>query len=166
MGRPKLPVEVKRQRGTLRSYDNELVEQEQKLALILPECGLKVPKSITDPKVRKAYKNHIELLHSLGGMAEQKADSSLLEIAYLALQKAYEAQERMSNYDLISDEYEKAEKSFFRNVNKFESIAKDFYLTPKARMQLKLDVLTGSEKQMNIAKQTSAIGSLLQNKES
>lgn len=166
-GRPKKPAALKKLEGTYRKdRDGDRELQEQKLASVLPSGSLKVPKSITDPMVRKAYKNHIELLRSLGEAAEQKADSPLLEKAYVCLEKANMALRGMQDVSMLDDEYQKLENSYFKNLNKFESIVKEFYLTPTARAKLKLDALTATEKQLNITEKKSAVASLLEKKES
>lgn len=170
-GRPRKPVALKKLEGTYREdRDGENAVIEQKMAAILPQKHLKVPKTITNPEVKKAYKNHIELLRSLGGMAEQIADSPILESAYYSLQVAYEYREIMKNPDLTTDEgmekWGAAAGIYLKFMERFEKITKDFYLTPKERAKLKLDVLTATEKEQNIQKNQSIIASLLEKKES
>lgn len=163
-GRPKLPAALKKQRGTLRSYDKDQEEQEKKLQTVLPVTKIQISKEITNPDVKKAYKNHVALLRSIG--AEQRADSVLLNMAYLSLQKAIEIHEQMELYDMTSDEYFKLDKYYNRHLDKFERIVKEFYLTPTARAKLRLDLLTAKEKVLNIAEKKSAVASLLERKQS
>lgn len=163
-GRPKLPVEIKRQRGTLRSYDKGQEEQEKAVSAILPVGKLSVPKTLTDPGIKKAFKNHVELLRAIG--AETKADSPLLEQAYIALQSGKECYEKMEKLDVLDEEYDGLSDKWLKYTAKFERIVKEFYLTPTARAKLKLDSLTATEKQLNIEKGKSAVASLLEKKQS
>ena len=170
-GRPRKPIAQKKLEGTYTKYrDEEREKEEQKIALLLPQKHLKVPKTITNPEVKKAYKNHVELLRSLGGMAEQIADSPILESAYYSLQVAYEYREIMNNPDLTTEEgidkWGSAAGIYLKFMERFEKITKDFYLTPKERAKLKLDVLTATEKEQNIEKNKSVIASLLEKKQS
>lgn len=166
-GRPRKPVALKKLEGTYTKYrDAEREIQEQKLAAVLPSKPLKVPKTITNPEVKKAYKNHIELLRSLGGMAEQIADSPILESAYYSLQVACECQKKMDDPNTNPEDWANNAGAYIKFMDRFERITKDFYLTPKERAKLKLDVLTATEKEQNIEKNKSVIASLLEKKQS
>lgn len=165
-GRPKLPVAIKKQRGTFRNYDKDQEEQEEQLKEILPEGKLKVPKIITNPEVRKAYRNHIELLRALGGAAEQNADSPLLEEAYFCLQESLKARENLQFLEYGSELYNECLSLHFKLFTKYSATVKQFYLTPQARVKLKLDALTATEKQLNISEKKSAVAKLLEEKQS
>lgn len=169
-GRPKLPVAIKKQRGTFRNYDKDQEKQEEQIKAVLPAGKLKISKEITDPAVKKAYKAHVEMLNALGGAAVQTADNPLLEYAYKCLQLSKETEQALKNLDVGNENYFKASESLskqFRSYfQEFERIAKEFYLTPTARAKLKLDVLTATEKEQNIEKNKSVIASLLEKKQS
>lgn len=166
-GRPKLPAEVKKLKGTYRSdRHDEQVKQEHAMAAVLPKKHLKTPEEITDPETLSDYKEAVRMLRSLGGIYEQKADSPVLAAGYLALQKSRALWQQLNDLDILDPEYDKVSNLWFRYSDKFERVAKEFYLTPKSRTQLKIDTLTATEKAMNIVKQESAIGSLLKDKQS
>lgn len=166
-GRPRKPIAQKKLEGTYTKYrDEEREKEEQKIALLLPKGSLKVPKSITEPEIKKAYKNHVELLRTLGPMAEQKADSPLLEDAYFSLQVAFRCRKQMTSEDISQEDLKTVTDIYVKFMDRFERLAKDFYLTPKERAKLKLDVLTATEKEQNIEKNKSVIASLLEKKQS
>lgn len=166
MAYPRKSIAQKKLEGTYRKdRDSEREETENALSIVLPVKELKISKVIQDKNVKKAYKEHIGFLHNLGPLAEQIADSPLLEQAYFCLQEANRIQEHLSTVDMDSDEYTKLEKSYFRFFNVYERIVKEFFLTPNARTKLKLDILSAKEKETNI-EHKSIVSSLLKNKES
>lgn len=167
-GRPKKPIALKKLEGTYRhDRDDERALQEKKLQAILPAGKLKINnKEITDKAVKKAYRDHIELLRCLGGAAEQKADSPLLQEAYWCLQEAEKLKTQIRELDVLDDMYDKLTTKQLKLFSKYEEIVKDFYLSPNARIKLRLDVLTVQEKGLAVEEKKSAVASLLEKKTS
>lgn len=165
-GRPKLPVEIKRQRGTLRKYDLVQEETEHTVKKLLPAGKLKLAHEITDPEVKKNYRDHVAMLRALGGVFEQRADSPMLKEAYWSLQEAFKLMSLISELDVLSDDYDRLTNKQLRLFSKYEDIVKDFYITPQARLKLKLDMLTADEKKIDVESKKSAVSNLIAKKQS
>ena len=163
-GRPKKPLALKKLQGTFRTdRDSPSADISANSAMLKPS-KIAVPKSITNTAVKKAFKNHLQLLRFLG--AEQSADSPLLEIAYRALGESLRILRELEATAPDDKSYAIMQKSFRSNFELFEKVARDFYLTPRARAQLKIDMLTVQEKSLGIKKDESVVEKLLKQKDS
>lgn len=164
-GRPKKPTAIKKLQGTFRAdRDSKAEENAQIPVRILPSSKLAVPRTIRASAVKKAYKNHIALLRAIG--AENAADSPLLETAYRSLGEALRILAALEELDADDDKYRTLLKNYGEHLKMYDSIARAFFLTPKARAQLRLDFLSAREKEIQIKKGQSVIESLISKKES
>ena len=163
MARPAKPVEQLKRSGTFRPDRHAKRETAEKQLTILPTQKLVIPKDITDKKVRKAYRQHIDFLRTLN--MEQSIDQSELDLAYLCLQKAGELRAEFIEKNALDEDFVPIMNRMLKLYAKYQSIAARYFVSPQSRLKLALDALSAKEKEQNIEKQTPA-GKLLAKKES
>ncbi len=160
----KLPAELKRRRGTLnvtREKQNPGAEDViAQTSVILPEdARVAVPKSITEPKVRKFFKETVKNLLSLRVLSA--VDIPQIETMCVTLQKLHEVQAEFMQLDMFDEKFDAIEKRFERLGKRFDELARLFYISPDARTRLKLNDLTLIKTAQEIRKNDNAIGALL-----
>lgn len=164
-GRPKIPTELKRLKGTLnttREKNNPSADVAISETSIIIPAGTKVsvPKTIKTKFVKKYWKQLIENLEVLHVLS--KADLPQLENLCITLEKLREVQEVFSETSVFDEEFDLIEKRFTRLSQKFDLLASKYYISPQARTQLRLQDLNLVKTSQEIEKnKQSAVGNLL-----
>ena len=166
-GRPKLPTEYKRLKGTLnttREKNNPSADSviAQKPSAIFPEeTKIACPKTIKCKYVRSYWKKLTAMLVSVRVLSP--SDLPQLEELCIILEKLREVQSLFSDLDPLEDfdTFEKTQKVFIALSNKFDQLGSKYYISPAARTKLTLDELNVIKTSQDIQKNESAIGALL-----
>lgn len=165
-GRPRVPTEIKKLKGTYNSTrDKEQAEREATVAATLTSKPLRVSREVTLPEVKKAQKKHIDLLRQIGH--EHEADSPELDNAYIALENAIKFRRILADLDIDDDNYDLYMKRYCKFFEIYNTTVQKFFLTPQARIKLVLDSQQMKQNDIQIQKEEqSAIAKLLSQKES
>lgn len=165
-GRPRKPVELKKLEGTYRADRDREQEQTQQIitsapSVILPEGSkISVPKTIKSKYVKAYWRKLTASLIQLRVLSPN--DIPQLEILCLTLEKLREAEQRFSEVELGDMEtYEFLLKAVTKLTSQFNELAKNYYISPTARIKLRLDDLNLVKTAQEIQKNETAIGSLL-----
>lgn len=164
MARPRKPAALKKLQGTLNvTRDREMVESEKILGeshVILPKgTRLPVPKSITDPAVRKFWRNITENLLEMQVLS--RVDLHQMETMCVTLQKLRETEKKFLAADQESPAFETLEKRFERLGHRFDELAAKFYVSPAARTQLNLTDLQLMKAARDLERETSPVDEVL-----
>lgn len=163
-GRPAIPTELKRLKGTLnttREKQNPSADVAiAQTSVILPEgTKISVPKTIKTTYGKKYWKTIISNLGTLRVLS--KADIPQIENLVITLEKLREVQEQFVNCSVYDEEFDLIEKRFTRLSQKFDLLAAKYYISPQARTQLKLQDLNLIKTAQEIQKNESAVSNLL-----
>ena len=163
---PRLPVELKRLKGTLNvTREKEAMKSEKVIAaspLVFGEEVQKIacPKEITDSYVKKFWKNYTKALLSVHAFGA--GDIPQFTRLCIVLQKLREVQQTFATLSVFDEDFDLWEKRYKRLADHFDSLAGKFYLSPAERAKMKLDSLTIKEKELSVTeKEQSAITALL-----
>ena len=144
MPRHKKPVALKKLQGTYRN-DRDGNRAENILNDIVPAAtNIPIPDEIKDEFVINYFKEHVSFLEKLQLL--QNADIPHLIQMYIILQQIREVNKKI---DVIKDkgilenlaDYETLTRIMIKLVEKYDSIAKTFYITPLSRTKMTLDAL-------------------------
>ena len=168
MGNPKLPTELKRQRGTLnvtREKENPSADVLLAHTSVIVQPGDKVPgpKHLTTCEGKKFYKLMIKNLNALHVLS--LADIPQIETMARYLERMREIDKIIKSLDPASEDdidlYDKYDKIYGRLTTQFNNLAAKYYISPQARVQLKLNELNAIKTGIEVAKEGSAISNLL-----
>lgn len=164
MARPRKPAALKKLQGTLNvTRDRAQVESERILGdsqVILPKgTRLPVPKSITDPAVRKFWRNMTENLLEMQVLS--RVDLHQMETMCVTLQKLRETEKAFLEADQESPAFETLERRFERLGHRFDELASKFYVSPAARTQLNLTDLQLMKAARDLEKESSPVDEVL-----
>ena len=109
---------------------------------------IETPAEITDESVKKTYQEHINQLTFLQLLTP--ADLPELDEMYLTLQQLKKVRKELEKENVINDleKYEKLTSLSLRLGKRFSDIAKKYYISPVARVKLKLENETLKQKQL------------------
>lgn len=163
-GRPKLPTELKAMKGTLNTTrEKQNPPSDVVLAdtsIILPiDAKVSVPKSLTDSKVKKFFKETVKNLLMLRVLST--VDLPQIETLCVIYQKFREVQTQFLEADVSNENFDTIEKRYERLGKRFDELAAKFYISPQARTQLKLNDLNLIKTAQDIQKNDNAISKLL-----
>ena len=165
-GRPRLPTELKILKGTL---NTTRAKREQSAdvtiantSIIIPESErVTIPKTITTKAGKKFYKQVVENLKVLHVLS--KVDFSQIEVMTRYLERIRETDEVIKQIEITDiDTLAKYSAIYDRLTTRFDSLASKFYISPAARVQLKLGELNAIKTSQEITKNDNAISSLLE----
>lgn len=163
-GRPAIPTELKKLKGTLNTTREKNNPSADVLiaetSIILPEdTKISVPKTITEKKVKKFFKEVVKNLLTLRVLSI--VDIPQIETLCLTYQKFIEVQKQFIDASIFDEDFDLIEKRYERLGKRFDELAAKFYISPSARTQLKLNDLALIKTAQEITKNQSAIGKLL-----
>lgn len=144
MPRHKKPVALKKLQGTYRS-DRDGNRAEHIINDIIPAANnISVPEEIKDEFVIHYFKEHINFLERLQLL--QNADIPHLTQMYLILQQIREVNikiESIKQKGILENlaDYETLTRIMLKLVEKYDSFARTYYLTPLSRTRLTIDAL-------------------------
>ena len=163
---PRLPTELKKLRGTLNvTREKENAKTDAAVSQTPLVFGGEVqkiacPKEITDPYVRKFWKNYTKALmtvHALG-----PGDIPQFTRLCAVLQKLREVQAVFIELSVLDADFDTWERRYRRLGEHFDSLASKFYLSPAERAKMKIDALSIKEKELAVGeKEQDAINRLL-----
>lgn len=165
-GRPKKPTELKKLQGTYRkdrdtkdlsSADTEIA----KTSVIIQEHEkVLVPKTIETKLGKKFYKSVVDNLKTLHVLS--RVDLTQIEVMTRYLERIHETDEIIRQIDITDIEtLERYSKIYDRLTTRFDNLAAKFYITPAARVQLKLNELNAIRTTQEIKKNDNAVNNLL-----
>lgn len=165
-GRPKKPTQLKVLQGTYRK-DRDTGENASadvaiaKTNIIVKEDErISVPKTITTKAGRKFYKQVVENLKVLHVLS--KVDLPQIETMTMYLERIYETDAIIRDIPITDiDNLTKYSNIYDRLTTRFDNLASKFYITPSARVQLKLNELNAIKTTQEIQKNDNAINNLL-----
>ena len=164
-GRPKLPAELKKRRGTLNvTRDRQSQVRDKKLAtlpaaILPPDAKLPVPKTLTDVYVRKFYKRLTAALTGIGVLSP--VDLPSVEHLCFVLQNLRAVQEQLRTLSVTDTVYDLCLKRYTLLLLQFDKLGAKFYISPADRSKLHLEELTIKKTEQDIAKNDNAINRLL-----
>ena len=168
-GRPRKPTELKKIQGTYRKDRDAGEEESSDLAIsttsVIVQEGetLPVPKTLKTKEGKKFYNLVIKNLREIRILSE--ADLPQIETMARYLERTREADRQLNKLDISNidtlDEYEKYSKMLDRYSKRFDELAMKYYISPLARVQLKLSELNAIRTTQEIKKNDSAISNLL-----
>lgn len=165
MANPKLPTELKILKGTYnstREKQNKSADVEiAKTSVIVKEDEkISVPKTITTKAGRKFYKQVVENLKVLHVLS--RVDLSQIETMTRYLERIHQTDEVIRNIPIEDVEtLQKYSNIYNQLTTRFDNLAAKFYITPAARVQLKLNELNAIRTKQEITKNDNAINNLL-----
>lgn len=164
-GRPKKPVEQKLLEGTFRK-DRDTQSAKTQLVLtqnsfLLQRKSIPCPAEITDEYVKKEWRKFAKRELSIHRLSE--IDIPHMTQVFLVLQKSRRIYQRMLDAEAEDDEEaaERLEKRWLNLVGKYNDLAKQYDITPKARAQLTLDELGAVKAAQDISKGADGISAVL-----
>ena len=166
VGRPRLPTELKILKGTL---NTTRAKREQSADIAIANTSIiiqenervPIPKTITTKTGKKFYKQVIENLKILHVLS--KVDLTQIEIMTRYLERIHETDEIIKTIDITDIEtLSKYSAIYDRLSTRFDNLATKFYITPSARVQLKLGELNAIKTTQEITINDNAISSLLE----
>ena len=166
-GRPRLPTEYKKLKGTLnttREKNNRSADEviAKKPSAIFPEeTKISCPKTIRTKYVKAYWKKLTAMLVSIRVLSP--SDIPQLEELCIILEKLREVQQIFTDLDPLEDfdTFERTQRVYIALSNKFDQLAGKYYISPAARTKLTLDELNVIKTGQEIQKNESAIGALL-----
>lgn len=165
-GRPRLPTELKKLKGTLnvtdeKRYGKSVADSIKNTSVIIQQDErISVPKTITTKAGKKFYKQVVENLKVLHVLS--KVDLSQIETMTRYLERIHETDAIIQQIDIHNiDELTKYSLIYDKLTTRFDSLAAKFYITPSARVQLKLNELNLIKTGQEIQKNDNAINNLL-----
>jgi len=165
-GRPKKPTELKKLEGTYRKDRDSGQVQSADVAIaktsviVAPDEKISVPKSIHTKAGKKFYKQVIENLRTLHVLS--KVDINQIETMARYLERIHEIDAKIRETDIEEMETYQYYSTLYDKVTKrFDDLAAKFYITPAARVQLKLNELNAIRTSQEIEKNDNAINNLL-----
>lgn len=167
-GRPRKPVALKKLQGTYNvTRDREQENLESVVAessiIMDKDSSLPVPKSVTDPAVKKFWREEVSNLLTLRVLS--RVDIHQLETMCVTLQKLREVQAKFSAMSVEDKNFDYVEKLFERLGKRFDELAAKFYITPAARTALKLNDIALMKAAKDLEREASPVESLLNNRQ-
>ena len=159
MANRKVPLELKKLRGTLNTTREKNAEHVEKKLATVPACiyqpGDKVPtpKSLTDSYTRKFFKKLTLALISIGVLSP--VDLPHIEFLCITLQQLRTITQQLQTVSPFDKNYDLWLKRYSTLLKRFDRLGAKFYLTPGDRSKLHLEDLQIQEKQQNLDKQTT-----------
>ena len=164
----KVPLELKKLRGTVNTTREKNAEHIEKKLSAVPACifqpGDKVPtpKSLTDAYTRKFFKKLTVALISIGVLSP--VDLPHVEFLCITLQQLRAITEQLQKISPFDESFDLWLRRYNILLERFDRLGAKFYLTPGDRSKLHLEDLQIQEKQQNLEKQTT-IDLLLANRQ-
>lgn len=168
MPNPKLPTELKRLKGSLnvtREKQNQSADVFiAKTSVIIQEDErISVPKTITTKMGKKFYKQVVENLKVLHVLS--RVDLTQIETMTRYLERIRELDEMIQRIPIADvDNLSKYSAIYDRMTTRFDTLASKYYISPSARVQLKLGELNAIKTAQDIKKNDNAINNLLNNR--
>lgn len=163
MGRIKKPVELKELEGTYRAdRDGERKAVQltiKKTSLLYNKKNIPCPVTITDEYVRKYWKNLTKALLSIHVLSG--ADIPQLEMMCKILERIRKLQTQLDTVEEDIETEEILERRYLKLVEKFDSLAQKYYVSPQARSKLTLDELNVVKTGQEVAKGADVMTNLL-----
>lgn len=163
MGRIKKPVELKELEGTYRAdRDGERKAVQltiKKTSLLYTKKNIPCPANITDEYVRKYWKNLTKALLSIHVLSG--ADIPQLEMMCKILERIRKLQTQLDTIEDDLEQEEILERRYLKLVEKFDSLAQKYYVSPQARSKLTLDELNVVKTGQEVAKSADVMTNLL-----
>lgn len=163
MGRIKKPVELKELEGTYRAdRDGERKAVQltiKKTSLLYNKKNIPCPVTITDEYVRKYWKNLTKALLSIHVLSG--ADIPQLEMMCKILERIRKLQTQLDTVEEDIELEEILERRYLKLVEKFDSLAQKYYVSPQARSKLTLDELNVVKTGQEVAKSADVMTNLL-----
>lgn len=165
MPNPKLPTELKILKGTLNTTREK---QNQSADVVIAKTNvivkederIGIPKTITTKAGKRFYKQVVENLKILHVLS--KVDLSQIETMTRYLERIYETDAIIRDIPITDiDNLTKYSNIYDRLTTRFDNLASKFYITPSARVQLKLNELNAIKTTQEIQKNDNAINNLL-----
>ena len=165
-GRPKKPTELKKLEGTYRKDRDSGIKTSADVAIaktsviVQPEDKISVPKSIQTKAGKKFFRAVVENLKTLHVLS--KVDVNQIEVMARYLERIHEIDIKIRATDIEDKEsYQYYSNLYDRTTKRFDELAAKFYITPAARVQLKLNELNAIKTSQEIEKNDNAINNLL-----
>ena len=165
----KVPLELKKLRGTVNTTREKNAEHIEKKLSTVPVCicqpGDKVPtpKSLTDAYTRKFFKKLTVALISIGVLSP--VDLPHVEFLCITLQQLRAITEQLQKISPFDESYDLWLRRYTILLERFNRLGAKFYLTPGDRSKLHLEDLQIQEKQQNLENKQNTIDLLLANRQ-
>lgn len=169
-GRPRLPTEYKKHKGTLNKTEDKRYKDtyaddvlKESPMILDQDKVLRVPATLKEEYVKEYYKNIVGGLKYIGVLSG--ADLPQIEQMCVYLQKLREVEKIFIKSSPFDEDFDQIEKRYSRLVNQFNMLAQKYYVSPVARAKIRLDELTIKDKELSVAeKEKSAVSKLLANR--
>lgn len=164
-GRKPKPIALKRLEGTYREdRDGERAIAETAIHTVpsvLFEKGVKVrvPKTIHTKYVKAYWRRLTGMLIDLQVLSP--SDLPQVEAMCIVLEKLREVQVVWDSATPLDEGYDKIARLYITLSNKFDTLAAKYYVSPDARIKLKMDSLSAMKVEQEVIKGSDAIGALL-----
>lgn len=165
-GRPRLPTEYKKLKGTLNVTDEKRMgkpasDELSKTSVIVPEDEkIKTPRTIKTRDGKKFYKQVIENLKVMHVLS--RVDLAQIETLARYLERIKETDAIIQEIPLEDiDRLTKYSNIYDRLTTRFDNLASKYYISPQSRVQLKLSELNLIRTSQEVEKNQSAISNLL-----
>jgi len=132
------PVAILKALGTYRK-DRHAQRLENKLDMLSPDTLIEIPDILTDTQVREQYKELAEQLKHWNILAMM--DLIELEQAFSLLQEIKRIQAILKDTPVVSPDYNKLATLKNNALKVFNTLMKNYGVSPKARMRLVLDTV-------------------------
>jgi len=163
-GRPALPLELKKLKGTANStrekQNGDLPVLIENQSILLQEGErISVPKTLKTPYVKKFFRKLTKALVSLHTLSQ--IDLAQVETLCIMLEKLRELEQMFASLSVYDPRYFKTQEGLLALSKQFDSLASKYYISPAARSKLKLEELSAIKTQQEIEKKDDAISRLL-----
>lgn len=157
------PVALKKLEGTYRK-DRDADRADFTIAqtdLILSDTArVNVPASLKHPEAKKYFKDIVDGLSCIGVLA--KIDLKQVEEFCLVFQKLKSLEKKFITIEPEDKDFYSVMRAYLSLLDKFNSMAALYYVSPVARSKIRLDELAIKEKELNVeAKTKDAVSNLL-----
>lgn len=169
MANHKVPLELKRLRGTVNVTREKNAEHvEKKLAnvsacIFQPGDRVPIPKTLTEPYTRKFFKRLTLALISIGVLSS--VDLPHVEFLCITLQQLRAITEQLQKISPFDESFDLWLRRYNILLERFDRLGAKFYLTPGDRSKLHLEDLQIQEKQQNLENKQTTIDLLLANRQ-
>lgn len=159
MANRKVPLEIKRLRGTVNVTREKNAEHVEEKLSAVPSCiyqpgdTVPTPKTLKDQYTRKFYKKLTAALISIGVLSP--VDLPHVEFLCITLQQLRAVTEKLEDCDILEPNYDNWLRRYNILLERFDRLGAKFYLTPGDRSKLHLEDLQIQEKEKSLEKQTT-----------
>ncbi len=158
------PIAQKKLEGTYRK-DRDLEREQREAALseikvvLPPGSTIRCPKSLKTKAARTFFRQHTAMLIRLQVLAH--SDLPQVERLWVIFEKLARVQESLIEADPLTAEFERLRNSYLMFARYFDSLAKNYYISPAARSRLTIDVLNAVKTAQEVRAGEDAIGAIL-----